>query len=245
MPLLPELKPFGIEDRFFSLELNGGAGLSGAILSGLTVFPPGQEGSCGLYYANMKNLNFGSKVGMGIMLLSAWSAGAGEPTAFQLAKEGNRFIGEQSKDKVVQIRSEKSVGGLAPKIWFVVYYDPTAALKAVEVKFGAGKMLAVKRPLRLLPITGSDAPLDPAKLKVDSDQAIQIASKERLLEKLTLTASELKLQRAREEAQPVWKVKLWAAKLNRPSKSVEVGEVTIGAQDGKVLSSDWHINRVD
>jgi hypothetical protein len=196
----------------------------------------------------MKNLNFGSKVGMGIMLLSALAAGAGagEPTAFQLAKEGNRFIGEQARDKVVQIRSEKSVGGLTPKIWHVVYYDPTAALKAVEVKFGAGKMLAVKRPLRLLePITGSDAPLDSAKLKVDSDQAIQIASKERLLEKLTLTASELKLQRAREEAQPVWKVKLWAARLNRPSKSVEVGEVTIGAQDGKVLSSDWHINRVD
>ena len=182
------------------------------------------------------------------MLLSAWSglAWAGEPTAFQLAKEGNRFIGEQAKDKVVQIRSEKSVGGLAPKIWHVVYYDPTAALKAVEVKFGAGKMLTVKRPLRLLePITGSDAPLDPTKLKVDSDQAVQIASQERLLDKLTLTASELKLQRAREEAQPVWKVKLWAAKLNRPSKSVEVGEVTIGAQDGKVLGSDLHINRVD
>ena len=36
--------PFGIEDRFFSLELNSGAGLSDAIPSGLTFFPPGQEG---------------------------------------------------------------------------------------------------------------------------------------------------------------------------------------------------------
>src|SRR5689334_1272576 len=69
------------------------------------------------------------------------SVKAAEPTALQLAKEGNRYIGEQSKDKVVQIRSEKSIGSLVPNIWFVVYYDPTATFKAVEVKFGGGKML--------------------------------------------------------------------------------------------------------
>src|SRR5205807_4621945 len=84
---------------------------------------------------------------------------ARDPTAFDLIKEGNRYVGEQSKDKIVQIRSEKSVGSLTPNIWYVVFYDPTATLKAVEVKFGAGKMLDVKRPLRLLePITGADTP---------------------------------------------------------------------------------------
>ena len=80
-----------------------------------------------------------------------------EATAFELAKEGNRYVGEQSKDRIVQIRCEKSVGGLIPNIWYVVFYDPTATLKAVEVKFGAGKMLDVKRPMRLLePVTGGE-----------------------------------------------------------------------------------------
>src|SRR5262249_55248706 len=69
-----------------------------------------------------------------------WIASANEMTAFELISEGNRYVGEQAKDKVVQIRSEKSIGGLTPNIWFVVYYDPTANLKATEVKFGAGKM---------------------------------------------------------------------------------------------------------
>jgi len=37
------------------------------------------------------------------------AAGMAEPAAFDLIQEGNRHVGEQSKDKVVQIRSEKSL----------------------------------------------------------------------------------------------------------------------------------------
>src|SRR5438874_13399560 len=100
----------------------------------------------------------------GMVVWAAGAAKAAEVTAFDLIKEANRYVGEQAKDKVVQIRSEKSVGSLTPNIWYVVLYDPTATLKAQEVKFGAGKMLSVKRPMRLLePVTGGDTPLDRSK----------------------------------------------------------------------------------
>src|SRR6476660_680472 len=79
-----------------------------------------------------------------------WRASGAEPTAFELIKEGNRYVGEHVRDHVVQIRSEKSIGGLAPTIWYIVYYDSPANLKATELKFGAGKMMDVKRPTRLL-----------------------------------------------------------------------------------------------
>src|SRR6267154_4837475 len=121
---------------------------------------------------------------------------AAEPTAFDLIKEGNRYVGEQSKDKIVQIRSEKSVGTLTPNIWHIVFYDPTASLKATEVKFGAGKMLSVKRPMRLLePVTGGDLPLDREKLKIDSEQAIKTALNEPLLKDIKVTATRLQLSR--------------------------------------------------
>src|SRR5258708_17573899 len=121
---------------------------------------------------------------------------AGEATAFALIKEGNRYVGEQAKDKVVQIRSDRSVGGLSPNIWYVVFYDSTATLKAVEVKFAAGKMQDVKRPLRLIePVTGGDLALGRDKLKVDSDAAIKIAMKETLLENLKVTSTGLKMER--------------------------------------------------
>jgi hypothetical protein len=181
-----------------------------------------------------------------LSILAALPCGAvaGDVTALSLIKEGNRYVGEQAKDKVVQIRSEKSIGGLHPNVWWIVYYDTTASLKATEVKFGAGKMLDVKRPFRLLePISGADQPMDRDKIKIDSDKAIELAKKEPLLEKLKITATRLKLERW--ENTPVWKVTLWAEKLRDPKKDADIGEVILSAEDGKVLKTDLHINRVD
>ena len=172
-------------------------------------------------------------------------ANAGEPTAFDLVKEGNRHLGEEAKGRVVQIRSEKSVGGLTPNIWFVVYYDPDATAKATEIKFAAGTKVAVKRPARVLEsISGSYRELPKEKLKIDSDKAIEIAKNEPLIKNLTLTNTELKLERG-EGDQPVWKVKLWAAKIRKPSDTVNIGEIHISAEDGKVVKNDLKPGRVD
>ena len=174
-------------------------------------------------------------------------AAAKETTAYELAKEGNRYIGEQSKDQVVQIRSDKSVGSLNPDMWYVVYYDPDAPLKAVEVKFGAGKKMDVRRPTRLIePIVKAQDPLPKEKLKIDSDEAIRIASKEPLLARLTLKASQLTLERRSfDDSAAVWKVRLWAAKLKNPNDNTEVGEVIVSAADGTVLKSDLKPDHVD
>ncbi|MEW6302288.1 MAG: hypothetical protein AB1705_02380 [Verrucomicrobiota bacterium] len=177
-------------------------------------------------------------------LFLATFARAAEVTAFDLVKEGNRYIGEQSKDRVVQIRSDKSVGGITPNIWYVVYYDETASLKAVEVKFGGGKMMDVKRPLRLLePIRDRHLELNRKQLKVDSDDALKKALKEPILEKLTIKATSMKLENS--DNGPVWKIKLWAAKLKQPTRDVDIGEIHLAAEDGKVVKLDVHIDRVD
>src|SRR5438552_3627399 len=164
-------------------------------------------------------------------------ANAAEPTAFDLVKEGNRHLGEEAKGRVVQIRSEKSVGGLTPNIWFVVYYDPDATAKATEIKFAAGTKVAVKRPARVLEsISGSYRELPKEKLKIDSDKAIEIAKNEPLIKNLTLTNSQLTLERG-EGHQPVWEVKLWAAKIRRPSDTGNTGEIHISADAGTGLKS--------
>lgn len=167
-----------------------------------------------------------------------------EMTAFQLIKEGNRHVGEDAKDKVVQIRSEKSLGTLVPNIWYVVYYDLDATAKATQVKFGSGTKLEVKRPSRVFELAGkAHLPLDREKLKVDSDKAIQTATSEPLLKNLKLLATRLTLERW--EDMPVWKVRLWAAKLRNPSRDADIGEVFISAETGKVVRNDLKIDRVD
>src|SRR5688572_31167962 len=112
-------------------------------------------------YNRMKMINTASILNIAALLLALplSASAAKELTAFDLIKEGNRYVGEHVRDKVVQIRSEKSVGGLTPNIWYVVYYDTTASLKAMEVKVGAGKMPDVKRPMRLVePTPGGKLP---------------------------------------------------------------------------------------
>jgi hypothetical protein len=169
---------------------------------------------------------------------------AGEKTAFELAKEADKHVGEDAKGKVVQLRSEKSIGTLTPTVWYVVLHDPDATAKATEIKFGAGQKLSVKRPARVLELGFRDhLPLDKDKLKVDSDAAIKTASEQPMLKNLKLTASKLTLEKW--EGQVVWKVRLWAEKLRDSRKDADIGEVFIAADSGKVVKNDLKIERVD
>jgi hypothetical protein len=172
-------------------------------------------------------------------------ARAAEPTALELIKEGNRHVGEEAKDKVTQIRSEKSVGGLTPSVWYVVYYDPDARMKATEVKFGGGKKLDVVRPFRLLERAIAFKAMDRTKIKIDSDEALRIAQKDStLLERVKLTNSRMTLEKG-DEGLPVWKVQFWAEKARRPSETADIGQVHLNAEDGKVIHRDLHIERVE
>lgn len=175
---------------------------------------------------------------------SSQLAGAGETQALGLIKQANDYVGKDVRDKVVQIRSEKSVASVTPNIWYVVFYDKDATFKTAEVKFGAGQKLDVKHPLRApFSYINDKNLLDQKVIKIDSDQAIKTAMAEPLLDKLTIRATQLWLQNV--DNVPTWKVRLWAQKLRHPNDDADIGDVSISAQDGKVLSSDLHIDRVD
>jgi hypothetical protein len=179
---------------------------------------------------------------MCFLVLSAWVARGADPTALELIKEGNRFVGEQSKDKVIQIRSDKSVAGLTPTIWYVSYYDPDVTSKRAEVKFGVGREMGISRSWRPFGGGGSmEKVMDLTKLKVDSDKAIKTATAEPLLAKFTIKATQLWLEK--QGMIPVWKVRLWVAKLSKPDAVVNIGDMYISAQAGEVIKSDLHLNK--
>lgn len=186
-------------------------------------------------------------IGMLALGVLVATAGARDLTALELVKEANRHVGEEARDRVVQLRSEKSIGTLVPQTWFVVLYDPDATAKAVEVKFEAGRKISVKRPARILePLTGAHRELPRAQLKIDSDKALEIALAEPILKNIRVKASALKLERrSASDETPVWKVELWAARIDNPNKNVSIGEVFLQAGDGKVVKSDLKISRVD
>jgi hypothetical protein len=175
---------------------------------------------------------------------AAWlRANAAEPTAFQLIKAGNQFIGEPSKDKVLQIYSDKSLVGLMPGVWYVDYFDPDAKGRLVEVKFGAGVKMDVKRPSKFFGGKGKEGNVfDLKKLKTDSDAALRIATSLELLKPLTLKNTQMWLSRGDDGL--VWKVRIWAAKLNDATATAEIGDVYISPEDGKVVRADLKVARV-
>jgi hypothetical protein len=172
-------------------------------------------------------------------------AGAAEKTAFELVKDGNRYVGEQSKNKIVLVRSEKSIGTTEPNVWSIVYYDPLARNKAVEVKFGAGQMMGVKKGSKFFDfMSGTPRAMDLEDLKVDSNEAVRIALDQPLLKTIKISASRLKLQ-VLESGEPVWFVSLWAPKLRDSTKDAEVAETRINAKDGRIVETDIRLKRLD
>ena len=168
---------------------------------------------------------------------------APDMSALDLVKAGNKYVGVQAQDRVVQIRSDKSVGSLTPTVWYVVYYDPTATMKASEVKFGAGEMMEVKRPVRLLePFSGGNKEMDMKRVRIDSTRALDIARKDPLLHNLDLRATQFWLGLT--DNQPTWKVRLWASKLNHPDEMADIGDLFISADTGEVVKNALHINSV-
>ena len=190
--------------------------------------------------------NYSNLLAICAVLLSALApAFAGsQPTAFQLAKDGNRFVGEPSRSKVLEIYSDKSIAGLTPSIWHVAYFDPDARSKVVEVKFGAGLKMDVSRPWKLLGGSGKEENvLDLKKFKVDSDGAIKTATTQQLLQPFTLKYTQLWLRRGDDGLS--WKVRIWAAKLGKADSIVEIGDIYISPEDGQVIRADLHIDRLN
>jgi len=178
-------------------------------------------------------------LGVAVHALASAARGA-QPTAFDLMKEGNRYVTEDAKDRVLQIRSEKSTDGLTSRTWSVVYCD--ARMKATEVKFDGDKKPETRRPFQLFARAIDPATLlDPSKLKIDSDKALKIAQSVRLLNKVKLTNSRITLEKW--EEMPVWKIHFWTEKPREPGKTDDVGEIFVNAEDGKVVNRDLNLDR--
>src|SRR3954466_15136104 len=75
-------------------------------------------------------------------------ASAAEATALSLIKDANEYVGKDTKDKVIGLRSEKSIATLTSNIWYVVFYDHDTTFKTTEVKYGAGQKIDVRHPMR-------------------------------------------------------------------------------------------------
>ena len=122
--------------------------------------------------------------------------------------------------------------------WRIVYYDPKATYKTVEVRFEGGEMVRVHEPTRLLGVFNTPKPLDFEKLKVESDQALRIALALPSVQELSVRSVELELERGYAGA-PVWNVRLFGGITAESPTETSLGYATIFADDGRVLKETF------
>ena len=90
----------------------------------------------------------------------------------------------------------------------------------------------------------SQQPLDRSKIKLDSDDALQAALKEPALQNVKPSSSEMRLERG-EASAPIWKVQLWGTKADDSKDDVNLGTVTLSAEDGKTIRSELKTDKID
>jgi hypothetical protein len=166
------------------------------------------------------------------------------PTAFEVAKKGNDYVGIESKDKVLRIYSDKSEASLEPGVWHVVYYDPNNFMKSLEVEFVGGQKTgaSVMRHPFQMPASSHDI-MAMSNITVNSDKALSIAQGQPAIKGITPKYSKMSLEK--DDNGPTWQVELWAAKKDNPSKDVSIGKVWILATDGSVIKSDLRPDKIN
>jgi len=161
-----------------------------------------------------------------------------QPTALELARTGNNHVSERSKNKIIEIVSDRMPVDTVTQQWRIVYYDPKATYKAVEVRFEGGEMVRVHEPTRLSGVFSTPKPLDFEKLKVESDQALRIALALPPVKELAVRSVELELDRGYAGA-PVWNVRLFGNATPESTTETALGYAVIFADDGRVLKETF------
>ena len=164
-------------------------------------------------------------------------------TALQLVADGNAYVSERSKDRVLQIISERGPIEGMPQEWRILYFDEKASRNSVEVRFEKGEMVRMHEPSGLLNwfSPGAQKTLDLTKVKIDSPEAIRLAASELSVDGTTPKSVEMKLERGNGGA-PVWNVKVFGV-AEKSSDEAALGSVVLLAEDGKVLKKETAVRK--
>lgn len=164
------------------------------------------------------------------------SVSTNEPTAFALARAGDKLISPKAADKITGIYSEKSSGANGPEIWHIDYFDPKATWKDTQVTFVNGRVKEVTQPKRLFDLVAGGKQMSWRKLKIDSDRALSIAARALTLRKLRVAGEQYWLDKT--PAGPRWKIRLWVSSADKPNETNEIGDLYIATQTGEIVKDD-------
>jgi hypothetical protein len=176
-------------------------------------------------------------VGLFLALVLVSSAGAKPLTAFQALPIAEGVVNPAAKKKLIQVWGDRSPQELTPEVWSYVFYDTTADQDGRKVTI-TGKTVSEIRDgyfevnrFRLAAYK-ADEVMDPKRLKIDSDKALDVVRKSTQLKEVKLSTVKFELRQEEDRMSPVWTLILIA---DKEGYEKEIGTAKVCAESGTIL----------
>lgn len=167
-------------------------------------------------------------------------------TAFEARAIASDKVNESARTKLIQVYGERSKVGLHPVLWRFLFWDGTASQSGRAVTVVNGVVEEIRDgyteldKLRLAAYK-EDEIMDPAQLKVNSNEALKKITKLGSLKDVKLSSTEFLLSKSKGNVQPIWHVKLFA---DKAGTEVEVGQITMSANTGEMFEVNLSLEKL-
>jgi hypothetical protein len=170
-------------------------------------------------------------------------------TAFQARDLASKEVNNEARGKIVQIIGKMSNNQVMPQNWDVIFFDPYAKQDGRLVRVEGRAVTTILEGytqmdrFRMAAYKLEEV-IDPARLKIDSPQILDILRRSTVLKDITISNLDLFLHKpGKGNVAPVWQAKIFAVN-KRSGKAVEIGQARISAETGQILHLKIDTNKL-
>ena len=194
---------------------------------------------------------------LALTMFSSVALSADLPTARQAVSIAKKRMSPVSQDQVLRIEGRRSDPELRIRQWDITFYDDTRVNNAIAVRVDDGQDTETQVRLRMFENASWDhfdrnftgfsrkEVIDPARWKIDSDDAMSKVLKQPGLSEVQVTEVRMTLCKLSDgEVPPVWRVYLRARSKTNPSREAAIGYVELSAESGEVLRNETRVDKL-
>lgn len=184
------------------------------------------------------------------LLTGAASLHAQGVTAFAAQKIAAREVNDVAKKSLVQIRGKKASIGTLPIEWEVLFYDPYASQNGTKVTVAGNTITRIEQgytqmdKIRLAAYK-LDEVIEPAKLRRDSSEVLEVLKRSSQLATVKVTSIELWLRKDGKgpSAPAIWRTRIWAQAAGSDAET-EIGTARINAESGQIVELKLNLKKI-
>jgi len=178
------------------------------------------------------------------------SQAANSVSAFGAQKIASREVNDVAKKSLVQIRGKKGTVGVLPIEWEVLFYDPYAEQNGTKVTVAGSTITRIEQGytqmdrMRLAAYKMEEV-IEPAKLRKDSSDVLDILKRSSQLTDVKVTSIELWLLKDGKgpTAPAIWRTKLWAQAPGKDTET-EIGTARVNAETGQIVELKLNLKKI-